>query len=82
MARENGLASIAFPAFGIGAFGYPVHEAAPVAVQTLIKNLALEKSLALVRLVLFGPSLFDAYLAATETHLVDGQASAGDVIGG
>src|SRR5690606_37209222 len=44
VARENGLTSIAFPAFGIGAFGYPVHEAAPTAVQALISNLALEKS--------------------------------------
>lgn len=80
LARENGLASIAFPAFGIGAFGYPVHEAAPAAVQALISNLAVERRPALVRLVLFGPSLFDAYLTATEAHLLEGPSGTGTTV--
>jgi O-acetyl-ADP-ribose deacetylase (regulator of RNase III) len=35
LAREKGVRSIAFPSLSTGAYGYPVEEAAPVAVEAV-----------------------------------------------
>jgi O-acetyl-ADP-ribose deacetylase (regulator of RNase III) len=49
-AEEKGLLSIAFPAIATGVFGYPVREAAEVAIGTIVK---VSDSLGSVRLVRF-----------------------------
>ena len=54
VADEQGLESIAFPALSTGAFGYPVQEAAEIALRTLLQELPRQDSLRLVRLVLRG----------------------------
>ncbi len=56
LARENGLDSIAFPAISTGVFGYPVEEAADVAIRTVIEESENLQSVRLVRFVLFGES--------------------------
>lgn len=52
LADEEGLASIGFPAVSTGAFGYPVQEAADVAVGTVLAALTDLAHLRLVRFVL------------------------------
>ncbi len=52
LAEENGIRSIAFPAISTGAFGYPVEEAARVALSTVMEELG-EREIDLVRFVLY-----------------------------
>jgi O-acetyl-ADP-ribose deacetylase len=40
LARERGLASVAFPAISTGAYGYPLEEATELAVATVVAELA------------------------------------------
>jgi O-acetyl-ADP-ribose deacetylase (regulator of RNase III) len=53
LADEHGLASISFPAISTGAFGYPVSEAAPVAILAVIEALCSTKSVKKCRFILF-----------------------------
>ncbi|KAA1175669.1 macro domain-containing protein [Marinobacter salinexigens] len=53
LADQRGLSSVAFPAISTGVFGYPIHEAARVAVQTVMGTLVRLTSIRLVRFVLF-----------------------------
>ena len=53
LADEHGLTSLSFPAISTGAFGYPVSEAAHVAISTAIDALRSTKSIILCRFVLF-----------------------------
>lgn len=64
VASQNGLRSIAFPSISTGAYGYPVREAAPVALETVMAYLAAHDELSLVRFVLYDVRTFDAYRAA------------------
>lgn len=75
LAREEEFDSVSFPAFGIGAFGYPIREAAPVAVASVLDELRRAGAPRLVRFVLFGPSLYEAYLDAVLEQVVGGAAS-------
>ena len=54
LADERGLASVAFPALSTGAFGYPMEEAARVALQTVLETTSELHHVQLVRFVLFG----------------------------
>lgn len=53
LAHENGITSIAFPAISTGAFGYPMEEAARVAIETVRVELENHKQVRQVRFVLF-----------------------------
>jgi len=53
VADEHGLTSVSFPAISTGAFGYPVSEAAPVAISSAIDALRSAKSVKLCRFILF-----------------------------
>lgn len=52
-AEELGLRSVAFPALSTGAFGYPLEEAAEVALETVLREAAGLRSVSLIRFVLF-----------------------------
>ena len=66
IAVEHGLRSVAFPSISTGAYRFPIAEAAPIALGTVVRFLvARPGTLTLVRFVLFG----DADLAAYETAL-------------
>jgi len=61
LADEHNLASLAFPAISTGAYGYPVTEAAPIAISAMIEALASAKHVRLCRFVLFDVSTVRAY---------------------
>ena len=54
LAEEKGIDSVAFPAISTGIFGYPVEEAARVALGTVVEAAERLESVRLVRFVLFG----------------------------
>jgi O-acetyl-ADP-ribose deacetylase (regulator of RNase III) len=56
LAEENGIESIAFPAISTGIFGYPVEEAAMVALGTVQEEVERLERVRLIRFVLFGES--------------------------
>lgn len=59
LAHEQGLKSIAFPAISTGVYGYPIAEAAQVALSATIDHLKKHQSpLELVRFVLFSDRAF------------------------
>jgi O-acetyl-ADP-ribose deacetylase (regulator of RNase III) len=63
LAEENGLKSVAFPAISTGIFGYPVEEAAGVALRTVRDEAEGFERVRLVRFVLFGEKDLEAHEA-------------------
>ncbi len=62
IAEVNKLKSVCFPSISTGAYGYPLHEAAMVALETVIAFIKKEAtSIKEVRFVLFGQSAFGVY---------------------
>jgi O-acetyl-ADP-ribose deacetylase (regulator of RNase III) len=61
LAEQEGLSSVAFPSISTGAFGYPIEEAAPVALRAVADVLRGAHHVRLVRCVLFSESDLDAY---------------------
>jgi O-acetyl-ADP-ribose deacetylase (regulator of RNase III) len=66
VAVEHGLHSVAFPSISTGAYGYPLDEAAPVALRTAIEFLDQQEDegIRLVRFVLYGQRAYEAYQRA------------------
>jgi O-acetyl-ADP-ribose deacetylase (regulator of RNase III) len=62
VADEVGAGSVAFPAISTGAFGYPVHEAARIAVDAVRRATT---AVDLVRFVLFDDAALRAYDGAS-----------------
>jgi O-acetyl-ADP-ribose deacetylase (regulator of RNase III) len=67
LADEHGLGSLAFPAISTGAYGYPVAQAAPIALSATLEALALAKHVTLCRFVLFDVSTVRAFQRAAES---------------
>jgi len=61
LASENKLKSVAFPSISTGAYGYPLEEAAPIALRTVMDYLKSHPEIQLVRFVLFGKEAYQAY---------------------
>jgi O-acetyl-ADP-ribose deacetylase (regulator of RNase III) len=61
VARENHIRSIAFPSISTGAYGYPLTEAAPIALKTVRDYLKKHPDIELVRFVLFDQNTLKAY---------------------
>ena len=61
LASSIGLRSIAFPSISTGAYGYPLAEAANIALKTVIDYLKANTDITLVRFVLFGRQAYDEY---------------------
>lgn len=53
LAEENRIESVAFPAISSGAFGYPVKEAAKVALGTITETIPGLRHVSIIRVVLF-----------------------------
>jgi O-acetyl-ADP-ribose deacetylase (regulator of RNase III) len=66
LADEHTLKSLAFPAISTGAYGYPVAEAAAVAVSAVVEALRSATHLNKVRFILFDLATLQAYARAAE----------------
>jgi O-acetyl-ADP-ribose deacetylase len=64
LAVAHGVRSIAFPAISCGIYGYPIQDAARIAVQTVAGYLASDKSIVSVILACFGSQALAAYQTA------------------
>jgi O-acetyl-ADP-ribose deacetylase (regulator of RNase III) len=60
-AAENDLHTVAFPSISTGAYGYPVSEAADIALRAVAEMLGAETSVCEARFVLFDEATFAAY---------------------
>jgi len=69
VASENKLTSVAFPSISTGAYGYPLEEAAPIALKTVTDYLKSHPDVQLVRFVLFGNDAYQAYEKALKDLL-------------
>jgi O-acetyl-ADP-ribose deacetylase len=65
-ADDHGIESLAFPSISTGAFGYPVQEAAEIAVRTIVEVLPSCAEVKHVRFVLFDIATCKAYVRAAE----------------
>jgi O-acetyl-ADP-ribose deacetylase (regulator of RNase III) len=61
VASANHLRSVAFPSVSTGAYGYPVDQAAPVALKTVIEYLNTHTDIKLVRFVLYDSHTYQTY---------------------
>jgi O-acetyl-ADP-ribose deacetylase len=66
LADEHELSSIAFPAISTGAYGYPVSEAAPIAISSSAQALGWVKHVTVCRFVLFDVATVRAFERAAE----------------
>jgi O-acetyl-ADP-ribose deacetylase len=66
IADEHDIRSIAFPSISTGAFGYPIDEAAPIAIETSVQRLNSSQNVNHVRFVLFDNYTLKAYVRAVE----------------
>ncbi|MBI4516136.1 MAG: O-acetyl-ADP-ribose deacetylase [Deltaproteobacteria bacterium] len=66
VARENRLASVAFPSISTGAYAYPVAHAARIALRTVRDYLRCHSDITLVRFILFSSADLQAYALALE----------------
>ncbi|MGE0454729.1 MAG: O-acetyl-ADP-ribose deacetylase [Vicinamibacteria bacterium] len=64
LAEQHGLESIAFPSISTGAYGYPIGQAAPLALAVAADALARAARVRLVRFVLFSEADLAVYAAA------------------
>jgi O-acetyl-ADP-ribose deacetylase (regulator of RNase III) len=60
-ASDNHIKSIAFPSISTGAYGYPLAEAAPIALKTVAEFLKKHSEIELVRFVLFDSGILKEY---------------------
>jgi O-acetyl-ADP-ribose deacetylase (regulator of RNase III) len=65
LAKEKGLATVAFPAISTGVYGYPHEEAARVSSRAIETFLGGDSSIREVRLVFFGQNDADTFLRNT-----------------
>ncbi|MFC6330325.1 macro domain-containing protein, partial [Alloalcanivorax gelatiniphagus] len=66
LAEREGLHSLAFPALSTGAFGYPLAEAARIAVTTVAEESAALSRVQRIRFVLFDAAALAAHQAVLD----------------
>lgn len=72
LAEQRGIQSMAFPAISTGIFGYPIREAARVALKTVLEEVPRLSSVSQIRFVLFdeeSQQLFERLLDALTKHM-------------
>jgi O-acetyl-ADP-ribose deacetylase len=66
LAAQHQLTSIALPAISTGVYGYPVDEAAPIALLTTLEFSATPSNIKLVRFVLFNDKIGQGFALALD----------------
>ncbi len=66
IADDHALRSLAFPAISTGAYGYPLSEAASIAITSVVDALPSTSHVTLVRFVLFDDRALRSYRATAE----------------
>ena len=61
LARQHDVETIAFPAISCGAYGFPLAEAAEIAVSSLADELAVDTTTRVIYLCCFGEAVLGAY---------------------
>ena len=61
LASGKGLTSVAFPSISTGAYGYPLADAARIALKTVLDYLSQHPEIKLVRFVLFGRAAYETF---------------------
>lgn len=69
LAVEHKISSVAFPLISAGIYGYPVEEAAAVAIETIIEFLADQPDLAAVLLVCRGWQTYERVVEIYQEYL-------------
>lgn len=64
LAVENGARTVAFPAISCGVYGYPLDDAARIALREVRRFLATDEQIETVYLVCFGDDVREAYRRA------------------
>ena len=64
VAEANGVRSIAFPSISTGAYGYPLEDAAPIALKTVVDYIMDHDAFDRVQFVLFNAQILDIYTQA------------------
>ena len=72
LALENGVKTIAFPAISCGIYGYPIEEAAEIAVATTHAFVAKDERLESILFACFSDEVLEAYQRALGSHQVGG----------
>ena len=68
LAHENGIRSIAFPAISCGVYGYPIEQAAAIAVNTVLEQSEKYPDITDVYFVCFNDTVYSAYKQAYKNH--------------
>jgi O-acetyl-ADP-ribose deacetylase (regulator of RNase III) len=71
LASQHGIKTIAFPSISTGAYGYPLEEAAPIALRTVGDYLGAHPEIGLVRFVLWDGTARVAFERAARQVLGD-----------
>ena len=66
LAERNNLRTVAFPSISTGIYGYPIGQAARVALRAVAEYLKGDTAIEMVRFVLFGQSALDVYTQALD----------------
>ena len=61
IAVQNEIRTLAFPAISCGAYGYPIEQAAQIALETTRQFLASEENIDKVSVVLWDEEIYEAY---------------------
>lgn len=64
LTEANGIRTISFPSISTGAYGYPLEEAAPIALKTVIDYVAQHSHIDRAAFILFNEQAVDAYAFA------------------
>jgi len=69
VAVANHVRTIAFPSISTGAYGFPVHRAAPIALRELHQAIDRYPQFQVVRVICFNADVFRAYEDAIQDYL-------------
>ena len=68
LADDHAIRSLAFPSISTGAYGYPIQEAAEIAVQAVAEALPSTTHVEMVRFILFDVADCKTYVRAAEKY--------------